>query len=79
MQRIGDLKVGDAFWYEGEAYIAIALTPDPFDVYCLNVRTRELEELEEAEQVEVINDWALKIISPITNIPARGKNLEVLY
>lgn len=78
LKELGTLRVGDAFWYRGEAYIAIALTPDPFDVFCLKLNTRELVELEEADEVELIEYWSLKQLASSPGHP-RGKELKVLY
>ncbi len=73
MTKLGKLKIGDAFLHEKEAYLAISLTPDPFDVYCLNLETRSIDQLEEALEVERI-PWKLTV----ANKEKRGKQLEVL-
>ena len=76
MKKLKNLRCGDAFWFESGTYIAIALTEDPFDVYCLNVRTHKLEELEEDTDVEVIEGWELRRSN--LNLGIKGKKLRVI-
>jgi len=76
--KLNKLRVGDAFRYGAYPYIAIALTPDPFDVFCLNTVTKELEEIEETEEVELIENWYVAEMHQQEKSP-RGKKLEVLY
>lgn len=74
-KKVGKLNVGDAFEHEGSIYITFSLTPDPFEVYCLNVETKKLEEIYEDDLVKLIKGWNL--VEDLT-MPRSGVELEVL-
>jgi hypothetical protein len=70
--KLKNRKVGDVFDYNGNTYIAFSLTPDGFEVFCLNLATKELEEIYEGANVQLIE-------SAIITNNNRGKELEVGY
>ena len=74
--KLEKFRVGDAFKWNGETYIAIALSPDPFNVFCLDVERRKLTTFDESEDVELIRNWKLIRSS---KEPGKGKKLEELY
>lgn len=83
--KLETLKVGDAFTigtkrprFSNGIHIALALTPDPFEVFCLDVDNRKIVELEEATIVLPLDDWRVPTDYCRTN-PVRGGDLEVLY
>jgi len=76
--KLIDLKQGEAFKYENQTYIAIALTPDPYDVFCLNTITKAIEEIPEDEVVERIDNWYVGEGFNMPSVP-NDKELEVLY
>jgi hypothetical protein len=77
LEHLENLKVGDAFELEGKRYIAFSLTPDPAEVYCLNVGTKELEELDENEVVRILTHWGIWQ-DFVYNKARPEKDLEVL-
>ena len=74
--KLGRLKTGDAFKYASVIYIALALSPDPFDVFCLNTATREIELLDEDESVKLIENWY--VAEMFQEYTIRGKKLKEL-
>lgn len=56
-RRLRNLKTGDAFNYNGAEYIAIALYPDPFYVWCLNTHSKCIQRIDEGEIVDLIDNW----------------------
>lgn len=58
--HLARLKVGEAFKYGDNTYIAITLTPDPAEVICLNTETKRLEEIYEGEYVLPLGNWKIE-------------------
>jgi len=77
--KLEKLRIGDAFEYGDYTYIAIALSPDPFDVICLNTLTKKLEYIDENERVKLIEHWYLMEDFRPEGKAIRGKKLQELY
>jgi hypothetical protein len=76
--KLEKLRTGDAFKLNGQTYIALALSPDPFDVFCLNTLTKKIEEIDESERVELIEHWYVAQIQKPEGKAVRGKKLSEL-